>query len=170
MSEVMSPAGVRGGSTPIRRAARGSICRTTCGSLRVRVYAGRNPITGRQRWLSQNIPAGPAASDEAEAVCRRLLSLVHHRRHPRVDVTVAELLDRHLTLLHASETTRRSNRWTVAKHVGPLLGHLRLTAVTPDCWTPSTPNCGAAATTATTHNQDTSADRSARPPSARSTT
>jgi len=45
---------------------------------------------------------------------------------------MAELLDRHLTLVHASGTTRRSYRWTVSKHIQPLLGHLRLAAITPE--------------------------------------
>jgi hypothetical protein len=120
----MSPAGVRGGSSPIRRVARGSISRMAGGSLRVRVYAGQDPITGRQRWLSQNIAAGPAELEQAEATCRRLVSRVRERRHPRVDVTVAELVDRHLSVMHVGETTRRSYRWTVNKHVGSLLGQL----------------------------------------------
>jgi integrase len=101
------------------------------GSLRVRVYAGLDPITRRRRYLRQTVPPGPTALEEAEAACRRLLTLVRERRHLRVDVTLAELLDRHLALMHASETTRRSHRWTLAKHVYPLLGHLRLTAINP---------------------------------------
>lgn len=34
--------------------------------------------------------------------------------------------------MHASDTTRRSYRWTATKHVLPMLGHLRLTAITPE--------------------------------------
>jgi hypothetical protein len=48
---------------------------------------------------------------------------VREQRQPRTDVTLTELLDRHLTLVHASDTTRRSYRYAVIKHLRPLLGH-----------------------------------------------
>jgi integrase len=99
--------------------------------LRVRVYAGADPITGRQRCLSRNIPAGPTALEDAEATCRRLLTQVRQRRQPRVDVTLDELVDQHLRLMHAGEHTRRSYRWMITKHLHPLLGHVKITAVTP---------------------------------------
>jgi integrase len=83
------------GFAPARRRARGSISRMASGSLRVRVYAGLDPITGRRRYLRQTVPPGPTALEDAEAACRRLLTLVHDRRYPRTDVTLAELLDRH---------------------------------------------------------------------------
>jgi hypothetical protein len=118
--------------TPVRRGARGSICRLPSGSLRVRVYAGANPVTGRQRCLSETIPDGPTALADAEAACRRLVDRVREQRQPRTDVTLGELLDRHLALVHASDTTRRSYRYTVTKHLRPLLGHLGLAAVTPE--------------------------------------
>lgn len=77
------------------------------------------------------MPAGPTAIDEAEAAARRLLTFAHEHRHVRTDATLTELLARHLAMLHASDTTRRCYQWTVAKHIHPLLGHLRLTAITP---------------------------------------
>jgi hypothetical protein len=102
-----------------------------CGSLRVRVYAGKDPITGRQRWLSHNVPAGPTAVEDAEALCRRLLTRIRQQRHPRIDIMLDELLDQHLNLMYAGEHTRRSHRWMVAKHVRPILGRVKITAVTP---------------------------------------
>lgn len=50
---------------------------------------------------------------------------------PRADVTLAEL-QRHLAMLHASDTTRYAYRCMITKHVQPLLGHLRLAAITPE--------------------------------------
>jgi integrase len=123
---------VNHGAALVRRGARGSISRLPSGSLRVRVYAGTNPITGRQRTLTQIIPDGPTALEDAEAVCRRLVDRVREQRQPRTDVTLSELLDRHLALVHATGTTRRSYRYAVAKHVRPLLGHLGLAAITPE--------------------------------------
>lgn len=50
----------------MRRRARGSISRLPSGSLRVRVYAGTNPVTGRQRCLSETVAAGSTARAQAE--------------------------------------------------------------------------------------------------------
>jgi integrase len=117
-------------SAPVRRGPRGSINRLPSGSLRVRVYAGLDPVTGREHYLRETVPAGPTARDDAEAVCRRLLDRVRERRQPRTDVTVSELVDRHLALLHATETTRRSHQRMAGKHIHPQLGRLSITAVT----------------------------------------
>jgi hypothetical protein len=104
---------------PVRRGARGSISRLPSGSLRVRVYAGIHPVTGRQRNLSHTVPDGPTAFADAEAVSRRLVDQVRDCRYPRPEVTVTELLDRHVELVHATEATRRSYRHTVTKHLHP---------------------------------------------------
>jgi integrase len=117
---------------PARRSARGSISRLPSGSLRVLLYAGIHPVTGRQRYLSHTVPDGPTALADAEAASRRLVDQVRDRRRPRTDVTVTELLDRHVELVHASDATRRSYRHTVTKHFQPQLGHLRLAALTPE--------------------------------------
>ncbi|MFL6125075.1 tyrosine-type recombinase/integrase [Actinophytocola sp.] len=132
MARDKTPDRVNPGAALVRRGARGSISRLPSGSLRVRVYAGTNPVTGRPRTLTQTIPDGPTALDDAEAVCRRLVDRVRDQRQPRTDITLSELLDRHLALVHASDTTRRSYRYAVAKHVQPLLGHLGLAAITPE--------------------------------------
>lgn len=119
-------------SAPVRRGARGSISRLPSESLRVRVHAGTNPVTGRQHCLGETIPDSPTALDDAEAACRRLVSRVREQRQPPTDVTLGELLDRHPALVHASDSTRRSYRYTVTKHLRPVLGHLGLAAVTPE--------------------------------------
>jgi integrase len=72
------------------------------------------------------------ARERAEEACRRLLSRVQRRRCLRTDATVNELLDRHLALLHCSEHTRQSYEWMAARYVRPVLGRLRLLAVTPE--------------------------------------
>jgi len=46
------------------------------GYLRVRVYAGTDPITGSDRYLRHTVPAGPTALEQAEATCRRLVTLI----------------------------------------------------------------------------------------------
>ncbi|MEU7978822.1 LacI family DNA-binding transcriptional regulator [Micromonospora sp. NPDC049081] len=62
------------------RRARGEIEQLPSGSLRVRVYAGIDPVSKRRRYLTETVPAGPVAARHAEAVRSRLLDRV--RRQP----------------------------------------------------------------------------------------
>ncbi|MFI9530741.1 LacI family DNA-binding transcriptional regulator [Micromonospora rosaria] len=62
------------------RRARGEIERLPSGSLRVRVYAGIDPVSRRRRYLTETVPAGPRATEEAEAVRARLLDAVAGNR------------------------------------------------------------------------------------------
>jgi integrase len=120
------------GQDPVRRGARGSITRLPSGSLRVRVYSGLDPATHRRRYLTETIPDGPAALEDAEAACRRLVTQVRERRQPRTDITLGQLLARNLAMPHASGTTRYSYHCMITKHVQPLLGRLPISAVTPE--------------------------------------
>jgi integrase len=117
---------------PVRRRARGSISRLPSGSLRVRVYVGIDPVSRRQRCLSETVKPGPTAAAQAEEVCRRLVERVQRSRCLRTDATLNELLDQHLGLLHCSEHTRESYEYTAARHIRPVLGYLRLSAVKPE--------------------------------------
>lgn len=67
----------------VRRQARGEVERLPSGSLRVRVYAGVDPASGKRRYLTETVPAGPGADREAEAVRARLLDEVAALRGPR---------------------------------------------------------------------------------------
>src|SRR5262245_60926524 len=119
-------------SVSVRRRARGSISRLPSGALRVRVYAGCDPVTGRRGYLSETVRPGPMVRERAEEACRRLLGRAERRSCLRTDATVNELLDRHLALLHCSEHTRQSYEWMAARYLRPVLGRLRLLAVTPE--------------------------------------
>ena len=54
-------------SRPGRQRSRGTIDELPSGALRVRVYAGTDPVTGRRRDLVELIPPGPKAGKLAEA-------------------------------------------------------------------------------------------------------
>jgi LacI family xylobiose transport system transcriptional regulator len=71
------------GTPGARRQARGEVERLPSGSLRVRVYAGVDPGSGKRRYLTETVPAGPAADREAEAVRTRLLDEVDALRNPQ---------------------------------------------------------------------------------------
>src|SRR5688500_12397097 len=56
---VMTQVAAGSSSVSVPRRARGSISRLSSGSLRVRVYAGTDPVTGRQGYLSETVGPGP---------------------------------------------------------------------------------------------------------------
>jgi site-specific recombinase XerC len=105
---------------------RGEIEKLPSGSLRVRVYAGLDALSGKRNYLVETVPAGPKAAAEAEKVRRRLVHQVDERRNPRTKATVNQLMDRYLELLDVEETTLDRYEQTIRVHIRPLLGHLPL--------------------------------------------
>lgn len=120
-----------------RSRQRGGIEQLASGALRVRVYAGSDPLSGRRNYLTETVAAGPGAGADAERVRSRLLNQVDERRNPRTKATVGQLLDRWLEVLDVDVSTRRGYVSKLEKHVRPLLGSCRLRGWTPSCWTPS---------------------------------
>lgn len=112
-----------------RKRQRGSVERLPSGALRVVVYAGTDPLTGRRHYLREVAPAGPQAAAEAEKVMRRLASQVDERRNPRTSATLDQLLDRYLETLDVGRTTHRMYAKYLEKHVRPFVGRLKAGAV-----------------------------------------
>lgn len=77
-----------------RKRQRGEIETLPSGSLRVKVYAGEDPISGKRHYLTEVIPAGRTAAKEAEKTRTRLLAQVDERRNPRTRATLDQRLDR----------------------------------------------------------------------------
>ena len=67
---------------------RGAIDLLPSSALRVRVFAGHDPITGKRHSLVETIPPGPGAAAKAEAARTRLLNQVDERRNPRTNATL----------------------------------------------------------------------------------
>lgn len=57
------------------------------GALRVRVYAGEDPVADKRHDLVEVIPSGPQAAALAEAARTRMLNEVDERRNPRTSAT-----------------------------------------------------------------------------------
>src|SRR6266508_4598843 len=89
-----------------RKRTRGEIETLPSGSLRVRVYAGLDPVSKKKHYLVETVPAGPTAANEAEKVRTRLLNQVDERRNPRTKATLNQLLDRWLEVVELEPTTR----------------------------------------------------------------
>ncbi|HTK67469.1 MAG TPA: tyrosine-type recombinase/integrase [Pseudonocardia sp.] len=110
------------------RKQRGSIDELPSGALRVRVYGGKDPVSGRRHDLVEVIPPGPRAWKEAEAARTRFLNQVDEKRHPRTSATVNQLLDRHMETLDLERTTRTTYVGYLKNHVRPFIGDLKVGA------------------------------------------
>jgi integrase len=104
--------------------SRGEVEERPGGSLRVRVYAGLDPLSGKRHYLTETVPAGPKAAKQAEKVRTRLLAEVDERRNPRTSATVNQLLDRYLGVLEIEDTTRNGYERLIRLYIRPLLGDL----------------------------------------------
>jgi hypothetical protein len=93
--------------TSRRKRPRGTIDELPSGALRVRVYAGIDPVTKRRHDLVEVVPRGPKAAAVAEAVRTRLQNQVDEQRNPRTSATLDQLLDHNLETLDVGRTTRR---------------------------------------------------------------
>jgi integrase len=105
-----------------RRRDRGSIGQLPSGRYRVRVYAGVDPLSGRQRYLVETA----VSEREAERARTRLLNQVDERRQPRTNATVDQLLDRYFEVLHVEDSTRKAYVGYARGHIRPVLGKLQV--------------------------------------------
>lgn len=115
-----------------RKRQRGSIEVLPSGALRVSVYAGIDPVTGRRHYLREVVRPGPDAETRAEDVARRLANEVAERRNPRTSATVNQLLDRYLDVIDVGRNTKRAYTGYLRKHVRPFVGHLKAGALDAD--------------------------------------
>jgi integrase len=115
-----------------QRRQRGSIDELPSGALRVRVYAGVDPVTRRRHDLIEIIPAGPGAERRAEETRVRFLAEIQERRNPRTSATVDQLLDQYLALHNGGKTTLSTYRMYAEKHIRPFIGHVKVGALEAD--------------------------------------
>ena len=108
----------------IRRRRRGEIETLPSGALRVRVYAGVDPVTGKRHHLTEIVPVGPRSAPEAEKVRTRLLGDVDAGRQPRTSATVGQLMQRYLEVIDVEVATRAGYESLIRTHILPLLGDL----------------------------------------------
>ncbi len=86
--------------------AKGNVERLPSGSLRVRVYGGRDPVTGKEHRYRRTVKT----EAQAAAELARLLRDVEAERAPDDSATVGLLLDRYLHVADLEVSTRRRTR------------------------------------------------------------
>lgn len=111
------------------RASRGRIETLPSGSLRVRLSAGFDPLTGRRNRLEETVPAGPDAQAEAEKVLNRFIAQLDDQRNARTKATVNQMLDRYLANLTVSEKTAIDYESLARNHIRPLVGDVQVARI-----------------------------------------
>jgi hypothetical protein len=119
--------------------------------LQVQVYAGRDPLTGRKRYVSRQVPgSGRAAMKQAKQIETQLMAEVGAGRHQRSAMTLAQLLDEWLAWRESngkpiSPATLHGYRLTVETKIKPALGFLPVAKVDARVLDRSVPPCARAA-------------------------
>jgi integrase/DNA-binding transcriptional regulator YhcF (GntR family) len=88
----------------------------------VRVYAGQDRLTRKRNYLTEVVPPGPDAEDEADKVLRRLLVTVDENKHPKTKATVSQVVNAHVPYMKVAESTRRTLIRYADKHIHPVIG------------------------------------------------
>jgi integrase len=83
------------------RAASGHLEQLPSGSYRVHVYAGTDPLTGRELRHRQTVKT----EEQAQILLGKLLAQAAEGRQPETGVTVAELLRRYLAVTELDRST-----------------------------------------------------------------
>ena len=104
------------------KSSRGHIQRLPSGSFRVKVYAGTDPVTGKERLLRQT------CLDEAAAhvALGRLLTEADGGRFPDRDATLGQALDRYLEVADLEVSTREAHEGYIRRTIGPVLGDVKV--------------------------------------------
>ena len=95
------------------------------GSFRVSVYAGTDPLTGRQIRLRRTCKTERAA----QIALGQLLEQAAAGRQPETNATVAELLDRYAQVADWELSTREANEGYIRRTIKPAVGHLPIRKV-----------------------------------------
>ena len=104
------------------KARSGYIQQLPSGAFRVSVYAGTDPLTGRQIRLRRTCKTERAAQIELG----RLLEQAAAGRQPETDATVAQLMDRYAEVADWDLSTRKANEYYIQRVIKPALGHLQV--------------------------------------------
>ena len=120
--------------TPGRRSGGvqpGTMRERSPGHWQLRVYVGRDPVTGKPRQVTRTFKGGERAAAKALAA---LVTEVETGSFNRTSATVSQLLDK---WLEAGEWNQRprtlyENRRKIDGRIRPILGHILLAELEPD--------------------------------------
>jgi integrase len=100
----------------------GYIQQLPSGAFRVSVYAGTDPLTGRQIRLRRTCKTEQAAQIELG----RLLEQAAASRQPETDLSVAQLMDKYAEIADWDLSTQKANEYYIRQVIKPALGRLKV--------------------------------------------
>jgi len=109
----------------MQRAGSGHLEQLPSGSYRVSVYAGTDPLTGRELRFRQTAKT----EDGAKILLGRLLEQAATGARPSSDVKVAEVLTRYLAVAELEPSTRETYEGYIRRTIMPALGSMELRKV-----------------------------------------
>jgi hypothetical protein len=108
--------------------AKGHIEQLPSGSYRVKVYAGTDPVTGRERRLRETCPDEPSAA----AALARLLKEAEGHQAPERDALFGRVLDVYLEVTELAVSTRPTHESYIRRIIRPVLGDVKARKIGPD--------------------------------------
>jgi hypothetical protein len=105
-------------AAPVTHTPSGHIEQLPSGSWRAKVYAGKDPLTGREIRFRKT----RKTELDAQIELGKLLALAQAGRQPDSDVTVAELLDKHVPVAGWDLSTKETNLGYIRRTIKPALG------------------------------------------------
>jgi integrase len=106
---------------PSRRRQRGHIRTLPSGSFQAIVYAGTDPLTGKERYLRETAATYPGA----EKALTRLQGQVDEDRHPKSAITVRQAITQWLDVAELEDTTRERYEDLIRLYILPALGDMQ---------------------------------------------
>lgn len=109
-------------SSTEERRRRGSV-RARGNSLQVRVFAGKDPVTGKDVYLTESVKGtDKAAHKAADKVMTRLLAKVDEQRSTNTTVTFSYAIDKWLSTVELEDSTRDGYLGYIERTIRPALG------------------------------------------------
>ncbi|MGH3754045.1 MAG: tyrosine-type recombinase/integrase [Pseudonocardiaceae bacterium] len=105
---------------PRQRRQRGHIRTLPSGSFQAIVYAGTDPLTGKERYLRETAKT----YDCAEVALTRLQGQVDEDRHPKSAITLGQAIVQWLDVAELEETTRERYADLIRIYIEPAFGEL----------------------------------------------
>jgi integrase len=98
------------------------------GAFRVSVYAGTDPVTGKQRRLRETCPDEAAAT----ATLGKLLKQAQSHQAPNRDATFGLVLDKYLEVTDLAESTLATHESYIQRIIRPVLGDIKAREIGAD--------------------------------------
>jgi integrase len=111
-----------------QRRPRGHIETRPNGTFRASVYAGIDPLTGKERYLR----ASAKTYRDAKRELTKLQTQVDDQRHPRTAATVGYVIDRWLEVTQLEDTTRQRYEGLIRRYIRPTFGSMPAAKLTAE--------------------------------------